>query len=96
MSLLTLYQSQLDTRGLTSIAFSQSGRSPDLILPTQQLRSSGARTVAVVNGRLAAGRSRRCAAAACGRRAQRGRHKSHIAQLVAGARLVAAWQAERL
>ena len=96
MSLLTLYQSQLDTRGLTSIAFSQSGRSPDLILPTQQLRSSGARTVAVVNVAdsplaeaaehvlpLHAGAERSVAAS-----------KSYIAQLVAGARLVAAWQAE--
>lgn len=96
MSLLTLYQSQLDTRGLSSIAFSQSGRSPDLILPTEQLRRSGARTVALVNVDdsplaqaaehvlpLHAGPERSVAAT-----------KSYIAQLVAGARLVAAWQGD--
>ena len=56
MSLLTLYQSQLDTRGLTSIAFSQSGRSPDLILPTQQLREQQrAHRRRRQRGRLAAG-----------------------------------------
>ncbi|MEO3690721.1 SIS domain-containing protein [Roseateles paludis] len=96
MSLLTLYQSQLDTPGLSSIAFSQSGRSPDLILPTEQLRRSGARTVALVNVDdsplaqaaehvlpLHAGPERSVAAT-----------KSYIAQLVAGARLVAAWQGD--
>src|ERR1700747_1149778 len=33
MSLVTLYQSQLDCDGLVSWGFSQSGQSPDLIAP---------------------------------------------------------------
>ena len=94
MSLVTLYQSPLQGQGVASFAFSQSGRSPDLIEPTRQLRAGGARTVALVNDAasplaeaaewvlpLHAGPERSVAAT-----------KSYIAQLVAGARLVAAWQ----
>ncbi len=49
MSLLTLYQAPLRTQGAVSLAFSQSGQSPDLSGPTRLLRASGARTVALVN-----------------------------------------------
>src|ERR1700755_3199571 len=49
MSLVTLYQSQIDCDGLVSWGFSQSGQSPDLIAPTRFFREGGARTVAVVN-----------------------------------------------
>jgi glucosamine--fructose-6-phosphate aminotransferase (isomerizing) len=45
MSLVTLYSSQLRCQGLVSLAFSQSGQSPDLIAPTRYFRSGGARTV---------------------------------------------------
>ena len=94
MSLVTLYPSKLDCAGLLSIAFSQSGQSPDLVLPTQTFRQRGARTVAVVNDAdsplakasewllpLHAGPEHSVAAT-----------KSYIAQLVAGAQLVAHWQ----
>jgi len=94
MSLVTLYGSRLHADGLVSLAFSQSGQSPDLVAPTQQLRSHGARTVAFVNADasplaaaaefvfpLHAGPERSVAAT-----------KSYIAQLVAGARVVAQWQ----
>ena len=94
MSLVTLYPSKLDCTGLLSIAFSQSGQSPDLVLPTQTFRLRGARTVAVVNDAasplalasewrlpLHAGPEHSVAAT-----------KSYIAQLVAGAQLVAHWQ----
>jgi len=94
MSLLTLYQSSLHCEGLMSLAFSQSGQSPDLVAPTRFFRAGGARTVAVVNqvdsplGEAAqwvlplhAGPEKSVAAT-----------KSYIAQLVAGARLVANWQ----
>ena len=94
MSLVTLYPSKLDCAGLLSIAFSQSGQSPDLVLPTQTFRQRGARTVAIVNEAdsplaqasewllpLHAGPERSVAAT-----------KSYIAQLVAGAQLVAHWQ----
>ncbi|OYT87982.1 MAG: iron dicitrate transport regulator FecR [Burkholderiales bacterium PBB6] len=96
MSLLTLHQSSLRCEGITSVAFSQSGQSPDLITPTAFFRAGGARTLAVVNDEasplaraaewvlpLHAGPERSVAAT-----------KSYIAQLVAGARLVAHWQGD--
>ncbi|HEX2545859.1 MAG TPA: SIS domain-containing protein [Ramlibacter sp.] len=94
MSLITLYQSQIRCEGLASLAFSQSGQSPDLVGPTQYFRNCKAITCAFVNdpdsplGRAAewlfplhAGPEKSVAAT-----------KSFIAQLVAGARLTAAWQ----
>lgn len=93
MSLITLYQSRIASEGLVSLAFSQSGQSPDLVAPTRFFRESGARTVAFVNAAgsplaeaaqfvfpLHAGPEQSVAAT-----------KSYIAQLVAGARVVAAW-----
>ncbi|MBI5367220.1 MAG: SIS domain-containing protein [Planctomycetes bacterium] len=94
MSILTLYQSKLHCPGLVSLAFSQSGQSPDLVEPTRFMRAGGATTAAFVNDPdsplaraaewvlpLCAGPERSVAAT-----------KSVIAQLVAGARVVAAWQ----
>ena len=94
MSLVTLYQSQIRCEGLASLAFSQSGQSPDLVGPTQYFRNCGALTCAFVNDAasplaraaewlfpLHAGEERSVAAT-----------KSFIAQLVAGARVVASWQ----
>src|SRR5947207_6191332 len=49
MSLVTLYQSRLQREGLVSLAFSQSGRSHDLVVPTRYFRAGGSRTVAFVN-----------------------------------------------
>ncbi|WP_373717553.1 SIS domain-containing protein [Roseateles sp.] len=94
MSLITLYQSRIHCEGLLSLAFSQSGQSPDLIAPTQFFREGGARTVAFVN----AGGSPLAAAAEhvfelhAGPEKSVAATKSYIAQLVAGARVVAAWQ----
>ncbi len=97
MSLVTLYQSRLQREGLLSLAFSQSGQSEDLVVPTRFFRAGGARTVAFVNDTaspladaaqwvfdLHAGPEESVAAT-----------KSYIAQLVAGARLVATWQDDR-
>ena len=94
MSIVTLYQAQIPCAGLLSLAFSQSGQSPDLVLPTSGFTKGGATTVAFVNDAasplaraakwvlpLHAGEERSVAAT-----------KSFVAQLVAGARLVAAWQ----
>jgi glucosamine--fructose-6-phosphate aminotransferase (isomerizing) len=94
MSLITLYQSQIVCDGLVSMAFSQSGQSPDLVAPTRFFSEGGARTAAFVNDPdsplaraaqwvfpLHAGAETSVAAT-----------KSYITQLVAGARLVAAWQ----
>ena len=94
MSLITLYQSQIQCEGLVSLAFSQSGQSPDLVAPTRFFREGGAVTAAFVNKPdsplanaaewvfpLHAGTETSVAAT-----------KSFITQLVAGARVAAAWQ----
>jgi len=94
MSLVTLYQSRIACQGLAAFGFSQSGQSPDLVEPMKYFRRGGAATAAFVNDTssplakaaewvfgLHAGEERSVAAT-----------KSFIAQLVAGARLVAAWQ----
>ena len=94
MSLITLYQSQIQCKGLVSMAFSQSGQSPDLVAPMQFFTNGGATTAAFVNDPesplakaaqwvfpLHAGAEKSVAAT-----------KSFIAQLVAGAHVVAAWQ----
>jgi len=97
MSLITLYQSRLHTDGLMSVAFSQSGQSPDLIAPTRFIREGGARTVAFVNEV----QSPLAAAAQwifplhAGKELSVAATKSYIAQLVAGARLTAAWQDDK-
>jgi glucosamine--fructose-6-phosphate aminotransferase (isomerizing) len=96
MSLVTLYSSRLQCDGLLSIAFSQSGQSPDLVAPQRFFRQGGARTVAVVNDA-----SSPLAEAAqwvlplhAGAETSVAATKSYIAQLVAGARLVAQWQGD--
>lgn len=94
MSLITLYQTRMVCEGLLSMAFSQSGQSPDLVAPTRFFSEGGARTVAFVNAPesplasaaqwvfpLYAGPEKSVAAT-----------KSFIAQLTAGARAVASWQ----
>lgn len=94
MSIVTLYGARLPAAALQCFVFSQSGQSPDLVEPARSLRAAGAGIVALVNDTasplasaaefvlpLHAGQERSVAAT-----------KSYIAQLVAGARLVAAWQ----
>lgn len=94
MSLVTLYQSRIQCEGLASFAFSQSGQSPDLVGPTRYFRAGGAITCAFVND----ANSPLAQAAQwvfplhAGQEASVAATKSFIAQLVAGARLVAAWQ----
>lgn len=94
MSVLTLYQAQLDCEGLVSMALSQSGQSPDLVIPTRYFSAGGACTAAFVNdphSPLAAA-AQRVFPLHAGRERSVAATKSFIAQLVAGARLVAAWQ----
>lgn len=96
MSLVTLHHSALRCDGLMSLAFSQSGQSPDLIAPTKYFREHGATTIAFVNDEnsplaqaaqwvfsLHAGIEKSVAAT-----------KSFIAQLVAGAQLTAHWSGD--
>jgi glucosamine--fructose-6-phosphate aminotransferase (isomerizing) len=96
MSVVTLYRSRIACDGLGAFALSQSGQSPDLVEPLRGFSDGGATTVALVNDAdsplaraaqwvlpLHAGEETSVAAT-----------KSFIAQLVAGARLVAAWQGD--
>jgi glutamine---fructose-6-phosphate transaminase (isomerizing) len=96
MSLITLYGARLDAEGLLALAFSQSGQSPDLVLPTEQFAARGACTVAFVND--AASPLARAARWAfelhAGAEHSIAATKSFIAQMAAGARLVSAWQAD--
>ena len=96
MSLVTLYSARLRCSGLVSLAFSQSGQSPDLVAPAHFFAAGGARTVAFVND------ADSPLARACqwvlplhaGAETSVAATKSFIAQLAAGARLVAAWEAQ--
>jgi glucosamine--fructose-6-phosphate aminotransferase (isomerizing) len=94
MSLVTLYQSEIRSEGLASFAFSQSGQSPDLIGPTRFFRERGALTCAFVNdsGSPLAQAAEWLFPLHAGQEASVAATKSFIAQLVAGARLAAAWQ----
>ncbi len=94
MSLITLYQSKIESQGLVSLAFSQSGQSPDLVAPTKFFSEGGARTVAFVNapGSPLAAAAHHVFPLHAGEEKSVAATKSYIAQLVAGARVVAAWQ----
>jgi glutamine---fructose-6-phosphate transaminase (isomerizing) len=93
MSLVTLYDAPLAVRHMLTVAVSQSGQSPDIVTPLSRFRENGATTVALVNDMesplahaaewtlpLHAGPEHSVAAT-----------KSHVASLVAAARLVAHW-----
>src|SRR3954466_2055332 len=97
MSLVTLYQSQLDCDGLVSWGFSQSGQSPDLIAPIRFFREGGARTVAVVNdaGSPLAEAAQWVLPLHAGAETSVAATKSSIGRLVAGARIVAHWQDDK-
>lgn len=96
MSLVTLYPARLRCAGLVSLAFSQSGQSPDLEAPTRFFGDGGARTVAVVNDTESplARASQWVLPLHAGVEASVAATKSFIAQLAAGARLVATWEAQ--
>ncbi|MBE7368843.1 SIS domain-containing protein [Ramlibacter pallidus] len=97
MSLVTLYQSRIRCDGLASLAFSQSGQSPDLIGPTDYFRQCGAITCAFVND--AASPLARAAEwmfpLHAAQETSVAATKSFIAQLVAGARFTASWQDDK-
>jgi len=96
MSLVTLYPARLRCAGLVSLAFSQSGQSPDLVAPSRFFAEGGARTVAFVND-TASPLARACQWVLplhAGTEASVAATKSFIAQLVAGARLAALWETQ--
>lgn len=94
MSLVTLYQSRIACEGLASLAFSQSGQSPDVVGPTRYFREGGAVTAAFVNdaGSPLARAAQWLFPLHAGEETSVAATKSFIAQLVAGARAAAAWQ----
>ena len=94
MSLLTLYQSKIGCGGLVTFAFSQSGQSPDLVEPTRYFRKGGATTLAFVNDATSplAEAAQWVYPLHAGPEASIAATKSVIAQMVAAARVVAAWQ----
>lgn len=98
MSLITLYQSQIICKGLASFAFSQSGQSPDLVAPMRFFTSGGAMTAAFVNDPKSplAHAAQRVFPLHAGQESSVAATKSFIAQLVAGARLVAAWEGDQV
>lgn len=94
MSVITLHGSALHTDGLLAVAFSQSGASTDLVETTRSFAQRGALTAAFVND--AASPLAQAAAWAfalhAGEETSVAASKSFIAQMLAGARWVAAWQ----
>ena len=94
MSLLTLYQSPIACQGVLSLAFSQSGQSPDLVEPTRFFSDGGACTAAFVNHPESplARAARWVFPLHAGAETSVAATKSFIAQLVAGSGLVACWQ----
>lgn len=94
MSVATLQQAPMRVEGQVALAFSQSGRSPDLVRTMEVLRSAGALTVSAVNA------SPSPLADACewnlpllaGPELSVAATKSYIAMLAISAQLVAFWQ----
>ncbi len=94
LSIMTLHKAPLQVKNQLAVAFSQSGKSPDLVGTMEALAKAGARTVAMVNAPdsplektsefalpLCAGEEKSVAAT-----------KSYITCLSAAARFVAHWQ----
>lgn len=94
MSLITLYQSRIRAEGLLAAAFSQSGQSPDLVAPMALFKKEGATTAAFVNvpDSPLARASEWVFPLHAGEEVSVAATKSFIAQLVAGAAVVANWQ----
>lgn len=93
MSLVTMENAPLSGRGAAIFAFSQSGKSPDLIAPTEVLRRSGALTAAFVNVEDSplARAAEFCIPLHAGHEKSVAATKSFIAQLAASVQLIAHW-----
>ena len=96
MSVITLHGSALHTEGLLAVAFSQSGASPDLVETTRNFATRGALTAAFVNDSASplADAAAWPFALHAGAETSVAASKSFIAQMLAGARWVAAWQGD--
>ena len=95
-SLLSLYAAPLQRIGTLALAFSQSGRSPDLVRATSFFSGPNTRSVALVNDAQSplAQAARTVLPLHAGAETSVAATKSFIAQLVAGARLLASWQGD--
>jgi glutamine---fructose-6-phosphate transaminase (isomerizing) len=93
MSLVTMEDAPLSGQSVAMFSFSQSGKSPDLIAPTEMLRNDGALTIALVNvdDSPLARASETWVPLYAGQEKSVAATKSFIAQLAAGAHIVAAW-----
>lgn len=94
MSVATLQQAPLKVRGQLALAFSQSGKSPDLVNTMAALREAGALTVAAVNV-LPSPLAHACEhplPLLAGPELSVAATKSYIAMLSIAAQLVAFWQ----
>lgn len=90
-STVTIYAARLRWRGGLVIAVSQSGRSPDLVAVVEAARAGGALTVAIVNdaGSPLAAAAEHVIDCRAGEERSVAATKSYVAQLAAGAALVA-------
>lgn len=97
-SLLSLYDAPLQRAGTLALAFSQSGRSPDLVRATAFFSGPHIRSVALVNDAHSplAAAARTVLPLHAGIETSVAATKSFIAQLAGGARLLAAWQGDAL
>lgn len=97
MSLVTMENAPLTGEGVATFAFSQSGKSPDLIAPTESLRRTGALTTAFVNVEDSplAKAAECCIPLHAGVEKSVAATKSFIAQLATSAQLIAHWSKDR-
>jgi glucosamine--fructose-6-phosphate aminotransferase (isomerizing) len=95
-SLLSLHQAPLQRSGTLALAFSQSGRSPDLVAATAYFSGPDSHSVALVNDAASplAQQAQTVLPLHAGTEVSVAATKSFIAQLVAGARLLAVWQGD--
>ncbi len=91
-SVTTLYGTELRWRGGLVIAVSQSGQSPDLVAVVEAARAGGATTIAIANDARSplAGAAEHVIDCRAGEEQSVAATKSYVAQLAAGAALVAA------
>lgn len=92
-SIASLYRRRQRLRGALFIAISQSGRSPDLIVATEEARAAGALTLALVNdvGAPLATAAELALDIAAGPERSVAATKTVLASLAAGLALLAAW-----
>jgi glutamine---fructose-6-phosphate transaminase (isomerizing) len=95
-SLITLHHAPLAAQGVLALAVSQSGRSPDLVEALRTLGGRGAQTMALVNDAHSplADAAAWCFDVHAGAENSVAASKSFVAQALAGARWVAAWQGD--